>query len=172
MGSLENLYPQYIRIMSRAKIFDELYHLQPDDLSNQAQDVTVSNVSRLGLEGMQMVLHFQGRRKRLVLTPEQYRQLVQAAQTAHPTEWLHQQLTLSVRKDAQNISHIVIFTKQERGIASTASWIRTRLSPSTVRSIVLVLLLFCFLVLAFGIIYALENDIEIIQLLERIQNRF
>ena len=160
--------------MSRVEIFDELYHLQPDDLGNQARDVTISNVSRLGLEDMQTVLHFQGVRKRLVLAPEQYRQLIQATQSAHPAEWNHAQITLYVRKDAQDIPRIVISAKQERGvsIANTIRWAGMTLSPATVRSMGLVLLLLCFLVFAFGIIYALENDINFIQLLERIQNRF
>jgi hypothetical protein len=74
--------------MSTSPIVDANYRLQPADLEGAARQVVIANVSFQGLEAMTPVLHFAGQSKRLVLSPEQVREMVEITGTTLFPQWI------------------------------------------------------------------------------------
>ena len=67
--------------MSLSELVDEGYRLDAADLQGRASRVTISNVSYQGVEEMNFVLHFEDIPKRLMLSHDQWEQLVEATGT-------------------------------------------------------------------------------------------
>lgn len=73
--------------MSTSPIIDANYRLHPTDLAGAARQVVIANVTFQGVEAMAPVLHFVGQTKRLVLTPEQVRQMIDITGTSLFPQW-------------------------------------------------------------------------------------
>lgn len=74
--------------MSISPIVDADYRLYPHDLDGIPRQVVIANVTYQGVEEMTPVLHFEGQTKRLVLTPEQVRELIEITGTVLYPKWI------------------------------------------------------------------------------------
>jgi hypothetical protein len=74
--------------MSTSPIVDANYRLQPADLEGVPRQVVIANVTFQGLEAMMPVLHFAGQTKRLVLSPDQVREMVEITGTTLFPQWI------------------------------------------------------------------------------------
>jgi hypothetical protein len=74
--------------MSTSPIVDANYRLHPIDLQGIARQVVIANISFQGVENMAPVLHFVGQTKRLVLSADQVRQMIDITGTSLFPQWI------------------------------------------------------------------------------------
>ena len=131
--------------MSTSPIVDANYRLQPADLEGTARQVVIANVSFQGLEAMTPVLHFAGQTKRLVLSPEQVRQMMEITGTTLFPQWIGVPVVLKPETiQAQTTIHLkaatpnlharpmpVAITDDKRGWRLSLIVVATLLSLST-----------------------------------------
>jgi hypothetical protein len=83
--------------MSLSPIVDANYRLQPADLEGRARHVVITNVTYQGVEEMTPVLHFAGQSKRLVLSSDQVRQMIEITGTTLFPQWIGVSIVLQPR---------------------------------------------------------------------------
>jgi hypothetical protein len=85
---------------SISPIVDTNYRLLPADLQGETRRVVISNVTYQGVEEMTPVLHFAGQTKRLVLSPEQVKQMMEITGTVLYPRWIGTAILLQPPKRA------------------------------------------------------------------------
>ena len=74
--------------MSISEIVDQEYRLQPADVAGRPRRLVIANVSYQGVEQLAPVLHFEGMTKRLVLSADSVRDLVNLPGTPIFSNWI------------------------------------------------------------------------------------
>ena len=102
--------------MSISPIVDAEYRILPTDLEGHTRRVEIANVTYQGVEAMTPVLHFVGQTKRLVMTPEHAKQMLEITGSILHAQWIGVTIILQPRITKQE-SRILIHpvSRKRRG---------------------------------------------------------
>ncbi len=84
--------------MSTSPLVDDRYRLTASDLAGRPRRLQIANVTSQGLEDLVPVLHFDGMTKRLVLAPDQTRQVIAITGSTLFADWIGHTLVLVPRR--------------------------------------------------------------------------
>jgi hypothetical protein len=101
--------------MSLSYLDDTKYWLQPDDLQGHPRRILIANVTFQGLEEAKPVLHFAGQSKRLVLTPDHCRQLLELSGSTLFADWIGRTVVLHPPARGQEGIRISSSTNSNKG---------------------------------------------------------
>jgi hypothetical protein len=128
--------------MSLSSTVDSNYRLTSADLRGAPRRARVANVTYQGLETLTPVLHFEGQAKRLLLTPQQTRQMVEITGSAHFPTWIGRDVVLKPQQHSGSWEIILLAPAQApRAGAIPAEQTEDQQGWRLTRWVVLILLL-------------------------------
>lgn len=137
--------------MSISEIVDAEYRLQPADVAGRPCRLVITNVSYQGVEQLAPVLHFEGMTKRLVLSADCVRDLVNLSGTPIFSNWIGITVVLESSR-VDGVESIGIVAAENSPYAQHA--VNTRPDYSRADRLILVTV---GVVIVLGLLYALRT---------------